>query len=122
MLFKFTSEFRKTPVKVYMIKVDVELVRLGILVNGKEVYRNAWTKELTSAEIEDLLVEMLKFVISLTRDFPESVYNDIISGRFTKRMQRYQQLWKERRRPPGFGDYGEVTIETSFEQMVVIYE
>ncbi len=38
-LFELVSSFHKTVLKVYMIKVDVELVRFGILVDGIDKYK-----------------------------------------------------------------------------------
>ena len=36
-LFTFTSEFRQKTIKIYMIKVDIELVRFGMLVDGVDL-------------------------------------------------------------------------------------
>ncbi len=38
-LFELVSSFHKTVLKVYMIKVDVELVRFGILYDGIDKYK-----------------------------------------------------------------------------------
>ena len=37
-LFRLESEFYQTELKLYIIKVDVELVRFGILVNDEDMY------------------------------------------------------------------------------------
>ena len=38
-LFELVSGFHKTVLKVYMIKVDVEFVRFGILVDGIDKHK-----------------------------------------------------------------------------------
>ena len=73
-LFKFTSEFRKTLLQVYAIKVDVELVRFGILVNGEDLHQKIPTNGLKSVGLEQLLVDIIKTANQLTRDFPTRVY------------------------------------------------
>ena len=42
-LFTLVSEFNQTLLQVYMIKVDVELVRFGILVDGEDLHKAANT-------------------------------------------------------------------------------
>ncbi len=56
----------------------------------------------------------------LTWDFPRSVHDDIISGRFASRMKRYQRQ-RSGRKPLGFQDFGAVRNDMEFEEMVNLY-
>ena len=57
----------------------------------------------------------------LTIDFPRRVYDDIEDGIFTRRMQHYQ---RQRNEPESedFADFGEITDQMDFEEMVRLYE
>jgi hypothetical protein len=79
--------------------VDVELLRFGILVNGQDLHRKISTNGLTSDALEKMLIEITITATRLTRDFPKRVYQDVISGRFAERMQRYQRQRNERTGP-----------------------
>lgn len=72
-----------------MIKVDVELIRFGILINGQDMHLRTIRNGLTSRQIEYELIEQMKVANKLVWDFPKQISDDIISGRFTKRILRY---------------------------------
>jgi hypothetical protein len=69
-----------------MIKVDVELVRFGILVDGQDLHTMTPFNGQPSSGIKAGLIKLMMIVNKLARDFPEQVYFDILSGKFTERM------------------------------------
>jgi hypothetical protein len=46
--FSLKSEFHKTELQLYMIKIDVELVRFGILIDGVDTHQLVNTNGQTS--------------------------------------------------------------------------
>ncbi len=74
-----------------MIKVDVELVRFGILVDGVDLHHTLNTNGQTSDVIVNQLMELLRTANKLTCDFPTNVHDEILSGRFTLRLIRYRR-------------------------------
>ena len=72
-----------------MIKVDVELIRFGILVDGCDMYLRIIQNGSPSDVVAHELIEHLKVANKLVWDFPSKVHDDIMSGRFTKRLLRY---------------------------------
>ena len=60
MLFRLTSEFFKTKLHVYYIKIDVEVIRLGILVDGVDTHQKLILNGATSDVIENEMTELLK--------------------------------------------------------------
>jgi hypothetical protein len=90
-LFTLTSEFYQTKLQLYMIKVDVELVRFGILVDGVDLHQTLNTTGQTSDVIECQPMELSRTANKLTCDFPTNVQDDILSGRFALRLKRYQR-------------------------------
>ena len=58
-LFSLTSEFYKTQLQIYLIKLDVELVRLGILINGEDLHKTPNIIGQTSFAIEQQLKQLL---------------------------------------------------------------
>ena len=68
--------------QVYLIKVDVELVRFGILVDGVDTHKIANINGQISTLIEKQLISILIKAKNLASDFPMSVQGDIMSGRF----------------------------------------
>ena len=57
-----TTEFYKRLLQVYLIKVDVELVRFGILVDGKDMHMMMPTNGDKSEAIEQKLIKLMKTV------------------------------------------------------------
>ncbi len=86
-LFELVSCFHKTVLKVYMIKVDVELVRFGILVDGIDKYKVTNVYDLFSKGIEQHLGSLMRTAHDLANDFPKGVQDDIMMGRFTQRIK-----------------------------------
>lgn len=54
-LFRFTSEFHRTLIKVIMIKIDVEVIRFEILVNGVEFSKRIIPNRSMSEVVEEEL-------------------------------------------------------------------
>ena len=104
-----------------MIKVGEELVRFGILVDGVDTRMISNLRRQNSEFIEEQLIALTKTANKLVFDFPREVHDDIISGRFKKRMQRYKRQYNGIR-PLGFENFGEVTDDMEFEQLVSLYE
>ncbi len=69
-----------------MIKVDVEVIRLGILVDGEDLQNKIIPNGRMSEDVEEELAQVLKHAKSLAADFPSNAYNDINSGRFAERI------------------------------------
>ncbi len=65
-------------------------------------------------------MSLLRTANKLAWDFPRSVHDDIISGRFTSRMKRYERQ-RGGRKPLGFQDFGAVRNDMEFEEMVYLY-
>ena len=86
-LFELVSCFHKTVLKVYMIKVDVELVRFGILVDGIDKHRVTNVYDLFSKGIEQHLSSLMRTAHDLANDFPKGVQEDIMMGKFTERIK-----------------------------------
>ncbi len=76
------SEFHQTLLQVYLIKIDVELVRFGILVDGVDMHKIANINGQISTFIEEQLISILRKAKNLASDFPMSVQDDIMAGRF----------------------------------------
>ncbi len=88
MLFKLTSKFKRTLLEVYLIKVGEKLVRFGILVDGVDTHMKTNLSRQTSEFIEPQLIALVKTANKLVFDFPKELHDEIICGRFKKRMQR----------------------------------
>jgi hypothetical protein len=85
-LFTLKLEFVGTRLQVYMVKVDVEVIRLGILVDGEDLHKSIIPNGRMSDDVEEELAQVLKQAKSLAADFPSNAYNDIKSGRFAERI------------------------------------
>ena len=85
-LASLNSEFYKRTVKLYMIKVDVEIVRFGILIDGADLHKVLCYNGQSSSEIRDALIKLMLIFNKLARGFPAYVRDDIVSGRFANRL------------------------------------
>ena len=74
-----------------------------------------------SKDIRERLINLMIIFDRLSRDFPQSSYDDIRLGRFEHRLLTYQRMRKAGR-VLGPDDFGEVTDDMDFEQLVEIYE
>ena len=97
MLASRMTEFEKRFLQVYMIKLDVELVRFGVLVDGEDLHMMTPFNGQQSKGIRDGLIRLMHIVNNLARDFPTRTYEDILSGDFAKRLLTYQRQWRGRR-------------------------
>lgn len=84
------SEFYKHRLQLYMLRVDVELVRFGILVNNTDLHRFVCVSGMYADEIRSTLMKLKLMLKKLSRDFPPQVRDDIVSGRFTERLLAYK--------------------------------
>ena len=69
-----------------MIKVDVELVRFGILVDDQDLH---WMPPLNghkSKDVRERLINLMILFDRLSRDFPQRSYDEIFMGRFEHRL------------------------------------
>ena len=109
------SEFYERKIEVYCLKVDVEVILLGVEVDGKHECSEVMPIGSDSMFVEENLVQILDKAHKMADDFPMSVKDDIMSGKFTERMKRYIRDRDSRDRPPGFRDFDDVRNLTSFE-------
>jgi hypothetical protein len=69
-----------------MIKVDVEIVRFGILIDGADLHKVICYNKQSPDEIREALKKLMLIFKKLYRGFPTYVRDDIISGRFVNRL------------------------------------
>ncbi len=73
-----------------MIKVGPELIRFGILVDGEDIHQVQDLEGLSTYSVEQKLVELVKKAKGLASELPKGIKDDIISGKFTQRIQHYK--------------------------------
>jgi hypothetical protein len=119
-LFSLKSDFYKQIISLYMIKVDVEIVRFGILVDSADLHKALCYNGASSEKIRETLYKLLLLFNRLAKGFPTYVRDDIVSGRFTKRLLEYKNE-RHGHLPSRLRDFGELN-ESSFEHLVLVYE
>jgi hypothetical protein len=72
-----------------MVKLDVELVRFGIFIDGEDLHKTPNINGQQSDAIENQLIDLLQVAKTITYDFPQDVYADILDNTFTQRMKLY---------------------------------
>ncbi len=67
-----------------------ELVRFGIMVDGEDNHKMTNLKAKGAKFIEQKLIELVNTAKKLANNLPKRINDEIISGRFTAKIQRYK--------------------------------
>ena len=96
-------------IEVFVIKVDVEIVRLGIQYDGSETFPTGLYNGIISTAVEKEMIDLVKEAYDCSNSFFVSLEESVLDGSFARRIRKYMRQRDKSISPAGFRDFGEVS-------------